>query len=49
MANSRYFVIAPGFEDFDSHHGIVAEALIRQGISIDRTVTVIASKKLTVA
>ncbi len=46
MTSTRYFVIDPGFEDFDSHHGIVAEALIRQGSSIDRIVTVIASQKL---
>lgn len=46
MAESRYFLIDPGFEDFDSHHGVVAEALIRDVISNGDTITVFASQKL---
>ena len=46
MADSRYFVIDPGFEDFDSHHGVVAEALLQYSHSRGRPVKVLASQKL---
>ena len=47
MASIRYFLIDPGFEDFDSHHGSVAETLIGDASSTRKTVTVLASKKLS--
>lgn len=46
MASIRYFLIDPGFEDFDSHHSSVAEALIRDAESPRETITVLASRKL---
>lgn len=47
MASIRYFLIDPGFEDFDSHHSSVAETLIGDSSSTGKVVTVLASTKLS--
>jgi glycosyltransferase involved in cell wall biosynthesis len=46
MSSRRYFVIDPGFEDFDSHHGVVADALKRKAELLTKDILVLASNKI---
>ncbi|MAI64515.1 MAG: hypothetical protein CL600_06510 [Alteromonas sp.] len=46
MKSRRYFVIDPGFEDFDSHHSVVGDALIRDAERLKKEILVLASNKL---
>lgn len=46
MSSRRYFVIDPGFEDFDSHHSVVGDALIRDAERLKKEILVLASNKL---
>ena len=46
MRSRRYFVIDPGFEDFDSHHSLVGDALIRDAGLLKKEILVLASNKL---
>lgn len=46
MSSRRYFVIDPGFEDFDSHHSVVGDALIRDAGLLKQEILVLASNKL---
>ena len=46
MSSRRYFVIDPGFEDFDSHHSVVGDALIREAGPLKKEILVLASNKL---
>lgn len=46
MSSRRYFVIDPGFEDFDSHHSVVGDALIRDAERLKKEMFVLASNKL---
>ena len=43
MSSRRYFVIDPGFEDFDSHHSVVGDALIREAGPLKKEILVLAS------
>ena len=46
MSSRRYFVIDPGFEDFDSHHSVVGDALIRDAERLKKEIFVFTSNKL---
>jgi glycosyltransferase involved in cell wall biosynthesis len=46
MRSRRYFVIDPGFEDFDSHHSVVGDALIKDAERLKKEILVLASNKL---
>jgi len=46
MSSRRYFVIDPGFEDFDSHHSVVGDALTRDAGLLKKEILVLASNKL---
>tara|TARA_B100000700_G_scaffold285871_1_gene340232 strand:- start:3613 stop:4818 length:1206 start_codon:yes stop_codon:yes gene_type:complete len=46
MSSRRYFVIDPGFEDFDSHHSVVGDALIRDAERLKKEILVLASNKM---
>jgi hypothetical protein len=46
MSSRRYFVIDPGFEDFDSHHSVVGDALVRDAERLKKEILVLASNKL---
>lgn len=46
MSSRRYFVIDPGFEDFDSHHSVVGDSLLKDAERLKKEIVVLASNKI---